>query len=64
MPAWRTHLVNARQRGVRLTAETKAHETDFQVHRNRVLTASERAERAAITLMMRSDDLARTVARF
>lgn len=62
MPLWRGHLRVARQRGRRIERATNAKADKFEESRGRVASATERAERAAITLMLRSDDLARTVA--
>ena len=63
MPLWRGHLRTARQRGQRIEADAVTRAIEFEESRGRVMIATERAERAAIALMIRSDDLARSVAR-
>jgi hypothetical protein len=62
MPLWRGSLRIARQRGRRIESAAHSKAQEFEERRGRVATATERAERAAIQLMLRSDDLARTVA--
>lgn len=63
-PLWRGQLRVARQRGQRIAQEARAKEEEFQQRRDRVVTATARAERAAVLLLQRHEDLARTVARY
>lgn len=62
-PLWVNQLRDARRRGARLTSETQVREEAFREGRARVESATQRAERAAIILMQRNEDLARIVAR-
>lgn len=62
MALWRLPVRAARQRGERIVAEAEEKEEAFRAHQSRVAIATARAERAAVILMTRSDDLARSVA--
>jgi hypothetical protein len=61
-PMWHRPLRTARQRAKRIESATDKKVREFEERQGRVSRATERAERAAIELMMRSDDLARSVA--
>ena len=60
---WRLQVRTAKARGARIEAAVDEQSAAFQERQSRVVKATERAERAAVTLMKRSDDLARAVAR-
>ena len=62
MALWRLPLRDARRRAARIEAEARTKTEEFIDARTRVDTAAARAERAAVILMTRSDDLARSVA--
>jgi hypothetical protein len=62
MALWGSQLRAARQRGERIATETATKEEDFGRRVNRIESATARAERAAIRLIQRHEDLARVVA--
>jgi hypothetical protein len=63
MPPWRVPVRAAQSRGARIESEFQEKAADFATQRVRVVTATERAEAAAVALMRGADETARAVAR-
>jgi hypothetical protein len=63
MPLWRAETRAARTRGARIESEFRGLASDFAENQRRVITATERAEAAAVALIRGADEIARAVAR-
>lgn len=63
LPRWGRRVQRAKETTERITESLEEKERSFDDTRVRVLVASQRAERAAVTMIQRQERLAQTVAR-